>query len=913
MLSGGLKVARARGVAALQVGRLSQGRLKSTVTALNESAETYAQLDEVLRKSRIAQEEFCHYDQAKTDSIFAAVSRELNKHRLDLAKATVAETGMGIVEDKTMKNAFAAEYSYKAYKDMKTCGVVKSDPLKGLEESAFPVGPIAAILPTTNPTSTVIAKTLISLKSRNAIVHLPHPRAVQASKLAADIAMKAALKAGAPENCIQCLDHISMDISKYVLQHPDTHFILATGGPGMVKATYTAGKPAIGVGAGNAPVIIDETCDLRQAVSSVIVGKTFDNGVICASEQSTVIVDEVYDEAKRLFIERGVFFCEGANREKLGKFMLKDGHLNADVVGQSAQRIAQMAGIEGVPEHAVVLAAEADVVSPDEPMSYEKLSPIIALYRASDYDNALETATALANFGGKGHTAMLYTKDSNTDRIRKFEEMLPAHHLLVNMPSAGAVGLSYNFNVSPSMTLGVGAMGGSSVAENVTPMHLIHKKKLAKRRDHMEWFKVPANIYFNRFSTREALADLKNAFGGDAVRGKKAMIITDQTMVDIGVVRELEDFLGEYEIRYSVFADVCPDPTMETVRQGVDACNLEKPDIIVGLGGGSPLDAAKMIRLFYEHPDANLDDLATRFMEIRQRTCKFPNTGSKVNKLVCISTTSGTGSEITPFAVITDDNGRKYPLCDYSLTPDIAIVDSHYTEKLPRTLIANSGFDSIAHSVESYVSVFASDYTRSLSLKATTMLSEHLIESYEEGDDTAREKIHNAAAMAGMAFSNAFLGINHSMAHALGAALHIPHGLAIALVFDEVVRFNSSVHPTRMAAFPQYRYPEARKRYVEIARALGVPEAEETVMVEGFLEKMRDLRSELNMPLTIQDTNACTSKEEYLKLVDELADEAFDDQCTGTNPRFPLIKELRQLFVDSWDGSGKKLTEEGRL
>jgi len=870
---------------------------------MSSGHDQFEEADAKLERVNQAQEAFAQFTQKQVDHIFAHVANELNKQRVPLAKLAVEETRIGMMEDKVVKNAFAAEYVFKAYKDMKTVGLIRHDAIKGIDEIASPVGPIAAILPTTNPTSTVIAKSLMALKAGNSILHLPHPRAVRCSAAAAKMAHDAAVEAGAPEGIIDCIEQVSPDVSKHVLEHEKTKFILATGGGAMVKASYSAGKPALGVGSGNAPVLVDESADLLQAVASIVLSKTFDNGTICASEQSTVVLDAVYDEMKRLFTQRGVHFVEGADRDKLGAFILKNGVVNPDIVGQSAQKIAKMIGIS-VPANTVVLAAEASEIGVEEPFSHEKLSPVLAMYRAADFEDALDKCSRLVDYGGMGHTAVMHTNEKKHEaRIRAFEEAMPANHLIVNMPSAvGAVGLGYNFNINPSMTIGVGSQAGSSTSDNVTPLHLVNIKKMSLMREHIEWFKIPV-MYFNKNCTREALNDLGKVNPDGAVN-RKVLLVTDPFMEQIGYVDRICSYLTELGMSISIFSDVPPDPSITVVMKGVEACKAAQPDIIVALGGGSPMDAAKMMRVLYEHPELKLKDLAARFLELRQRTAGFPEAGTKVKQLICIPTTSGTGSEVTPFSVITDTDGQKYPLVSYRMTPDVAIVDPQFTEVLPKQLIAFAGFDALVHAVESTVSVFSSDYTRPLSTHAAVMLMDHLENSWN-GNQEAREKVHHAAAIAGMAFSNAFLGINHSMSHALGGEFHIPHGLANAVLFDVVIRYNAVKSPMRMAAFANYKYPQALEGYAALARSTGVPEANQATMVEGFIDRTTKLRKAIGIPLTIQE--AKVPEADFLAKVDYLAAKAFDDQCTGTNPRYPLISELRELFMHAYYGTQPKL------
>lgn len=865
----------------------------------------YEEAERKLERVRLAQIEYARFTQKQVDQIFAHVAQEMMQHRLTLAKLAVEETRLGLVEDKAVKNAYACEYVYNAYKDIKTVGVLRHDPVKGIDEIACPVGPIAAICPTTNPTSTVIVKSLMALKSGNAVLHLPHPRAKKCSSLAAKLVHDAAVAAGAPEGIVECIEEVSLDVTDYVLKHPHVRFILATGGGNMVKASYSSGKPALGVGAGNAPVLVDESANPRQAVASIVLGKTFDNGTICASEQSTVIVAPLYDEMKRLFQERGVYFVEGENRTKLGNFLMKNGMVNPDIVGQSAKDIAKKCGFE-VPSNTVVLGAEAELIGPEEPFSHEKLSPVLTLYRAANWDDGLDKAVRIAKHGGAGHTAVLYTDEArNRDRITAFELAMPACHLIVNMPSsAGAIGLAYNFNVDPSLTIGVGSDAGSSTSSNVTPAHLINVKKLAVIREHIEWFKVP-HMYFNRNCTREALSDLLRPHQ-DGTRDRRAFVVTDRQVRELGYVDELRTYLRELHIDAIVFSEVTAAiPTMDLARRGAQVCETARPDVIIALGGGKVIDAAKMIRLLYENPTVELKDLSGGFLEIRQRTAAFPELGSKVRRVITIPT-SGVGAEVSPWVLVTDSNGVVRPVCSYSLTPEIAIIDARYTDEMPKEVVARAGFTTLAHAVDAAVSVFASDFTMPLCKRACKLVYGSLVESFESGSRAARENMHHASAIAGMAYSNAFLGITHSMAHALCAQLGVPHGVAKAAVFDVVVRYNSDPSPTRMAAFPQYQYPQSLERYAALATTIGIPKASEREMVEAFITRTAEVRRAIGLPTTIKE--AGISEAALMAKVDAMAEMAFGDQCTGTNPRYPLISELRELFIQAFHGNQPKLT-----
>lgn len=870
--------------------------------------ESNAGIDEAGAKLDLvsaAQEKFATFTQQQVDEIFCSVARTMINHALELAEMAVEETGMGQVEDKFTKNHYAAEYIYNSYKDLRTVGVIRHAVGEGIDEIASPVGPIAAICPTTNPTSTVIAKSLMALKSGNAILHLPHPRAKKCSCKAAELVLQAAVAAGAPDGVVQIISHVSLDVTQYVLKHPKCRFILATGGDAMVRSAYSSGKPCLGVGAGNAPVLVDESADLRQAAASIVLGKTFDNGTICASEQSTVVVKEAYDEMKQLLTKRGVHFLEGADADKLRAVLLRKGGVNPEVVGKPAKSIAQLAGVS-VPDNTVVLGAEAERIGDDEPLSHEKLSPILTMYKAEDFGEAMDKSLQLLRHGGMGHTAVFYTNErANGERVRQFELAMPACHLIVNMPSsAGAIGLAYNFNINPSLTLGVGSMAGSSASSNVTPLMLLNVKKLAAVREHIEWVKLP-HVYFNKYCTREALNDLILPPEGSG-QPRRALLVTDNTTVELGFVEEIRMWLKELKIESNVFQDVEPQPSLETVMAGVRACERFKPDLIVALGGGSPLDAAKVIRVLYEHPNKSFQELASGFMELRHRTTKFPDVSAKIRKLVAIPTTSGTGSEVTPYAAIMQE-GTLRQLCSYQLTPDLAVVDARYTDPLTSHLVALGGFASFVHAVEAAISVWASDFTMPLAMRAIRLLFQHLEVAYKTGDEVAKEKVHHAATIAGMAFANAFLGLNQAMAHALSAEFNLPHGLACAVVFDVIVRYNSDPAPTRMTAFPQYKYPQSQERYAEMARHIGVPGTDEVTLVEAFIGKAKDLRETLGLPCTIKD--AGISRADFDAKVEKLARAAFTDQCVGTNPRFPLIQELKQLFRFAYDGSQPTLHE----
>ncbi len=844
-----------------------------------------------IKQLREAQKKFATYTQEQVDEIFRQAALAANHNRIKLAKLAVEETGMGIVEDKVVKNNFAAEYIYNQYKDMKTCGVLEEDKTSGITKVAEPIGVIAAIVPTTNPTSTAIFKCLIALKTRNAIIISPHPRAKNATIEAARIVLEAAVKAGAPEGIIGWIDQPSVELSQNVMRESD--IILATGGPAMVKAAYSSGRPALGVGAGNTPAIIDETAHIKMAVNSILLSKTFDNGVICASEQSIVVLEQVYDEVKRELAERGAYILKGEEIDKVRNIILNEkGGLNADMVGQSAYKIAKMAGVN-VPETAKVLVGEVTSVELEEPFSHEKLSPVLAMYKAKSFEEALDKADRLIELGGMGHTSVLYTDQvKNRDRVLTFGERMKTARTLINMPAAqGAIGDLFNFKLAPSLTLGCGSWGGNSVSENVGPKHLINVKSIAERRENMLWFRVPEKTYFKYGCLPVALAEL-----GDMGK-KKAFIVTDKVLFEMGYTNKVTEVLESQGIQYKIFSDVEPDPTLRCARAGAAEMTSFQPDVIISLGGGSAMDAAKIMWVMYEHPEVNFHDLAMTFMDIRKRIYRFPTMGQKA-MMVSIATSAGTGSEVTPFAVITDEEtGIKYPLADYELTPDMAIVDAELMMTSPKGLTACAGIDVLVHSIEAYVSIMASEYTNGLALEAIRLVFKYLPDAYNEGTTNikAREKMAHASCMAGMAFSNAFLGINHSMAHKLGAFHHLPHGMANSLVMKEVIKFNATDAPTKQAAFAQYKYPNAAWRYAKIADHLGLGGNTEAEKVELLLKAIDELQNKVNMPKTIKD--AGVSEVKFFETLDEMVEQAFDDQCTGANPRYPLMSELKEMYI----------------
>ncbi|CAV17978.1 bifunctional acetaldehyde-CoA/alcohol dehydrogenase [Vibrio sp. 10N.286.46.A8] len=857
-----------------------------------------AELDALVARVKAAQEEFATFSQEKVDAIFRAASLAANHARIPLAQQAVAESGMGIVEDKVIKNHFASEFIYNKYKDEKTCGILDEDESLGTMTIAEPVGIICGIVPTTNPTSTAIFKSLISLKTRNGIIFSPHPRAKNSTNDAAKLVLDAAVAAGAPKDIIGWIDQPSVELSNALMKHDGIALILATGGPGMVKAAYSSGKPAIGVGAGNVPVVIDETADIKRAVASILMSKTFDNGVVCASEQAAIVVSEVYDEVKERFASHKAHVLSKADADKVRKVLLIDGNLNAKIVGQPAPAIAEMAGVK-VPADTKVLVGEGlGKVSYDDEFAHEKLSPTLGLFRADDFEDAVAQAVTMVEIGGIGHTSGLYTnQDVNADRIRYFGDKMKTARILINIPTThGGIGDLYNFNVAPSLTLGCGSWGGNSISENVGPKHLINKKTVAKRAENMLWHKLPKSIYFRRGSLPIAMSDLEGK--------KRAFLVTDRFLFNNGYADDVVQILKSQGIEVQVFFDVEADPTLSVVEKGAEAMKSFQPDVILALGGGSPMDAAKIMWVMYEHPETHFEELAMRFMDIRKRIYKFPKMGKKA-ELVCITTTSGTGSEVTPFAVVTDDKtGAKYPLADYEITPNMAVVDANLVMNMPKSLTAFGGYDAVTHALEAYVSVLANEYSDGQALQALKMLKEYLPSSYKNGsaDPIAREKVHNAATIAGIAFANAFLGVCHSMAHKIGAEFHLPHGLANALLISNVVRYNANDNPTKQTAFSQYDRPQARRRYAEVADHLGLSQAGDRTAqkIERLLTWLEELKVDLDIPLSIQA--AGVNESDFIAKLDELAVEAFDDQCTGANPRYPLITELKEVLTTSYFG-----------
>lgn len=852
------------------------------------------ELKQEIEKIRKAQKLYATYNQEQVDEIFRQAAMAANDSRIELAKMAVKETGMGIVEDKVIKNHFASEYIYNKYKDEKTCGVLERDESFGIEKIAEPVGVIAAIIPTTNPTSTAIFKALITLKTRNGIIFSPHPRAKKSTIAAAKIILDAAVKAGAPEGIIGWIDEPSVELSQMVMKESD--MILATGGPGMVRAAYSSGRPAIGVGPGNTPVIIDETAHIKMAVSSILLSKTFDNGVICASEQAVIVMDQIYDEVKQEFEDRGAYFLNNDEKDKIRSILLINNAVNAAIVGQSACKIADLAGFH-VSNSVKVLIGEVESVELPEPFSHEKLSPILAMYRANSFDDALNKAARLIELGGFGHTSVLYTNQVlSRDRIERFGSVMKTGRAIINMPSSqGAIGDIYNFKLTPSLTLGCGTWGGNSVSENVGVKNLLNIKSVAERRENMLWFRVPEKIYFKYSCLGVALKELKD------MGKKKAFIVTDKVLFKLGYVERVTNILEEIDVSYNVFSDVEPDPTLAAAKKGAAQMRGFNPDTIIAIGGGSPMDAAKIMWVMYEHPEVRFEDLAMRFMDIRKRVYTFPHLGDKA-MMISIPTSAGTGSEVTPFAVITDEvTGMKYPLADYELTPDMAIIDAELMLNMPKGLTAASGIDALIHAIEAYVSVLASEYTNGLALEAIRLIFEYLPDAYNEGPKNikAREKMAHASTVAGMAFANAFLGLCHSMAHKLGAMHHIPHGIANGILINEIIRFNAVDDPRKQTAFPQYKYPNAKWKYSRIADYLQLGGTTEDEKVELLIKAIDELKDRVNIPKTISE--AGVTKEKFYATLDEMSESAFDDQCTGANPRYPLISEIRQMYIDVFD------------
>ena len=862
----------------------------------NRIVDSVEALEAKLREIRKAQAQFSIYSQQQVDTIFRAAALAACKQRIPLAKQAVEETGMGVVEDKVIKNHYAAEYIYNAYKNAKTCGVVEEDAAYGIKKIAEPIGVIAAVIPTTNPTSTAIFKTLLALKTRNGIIISPHPRAKHSTIAAAKVVLEAAVAAGAPAGIIGWIDVPSLDLTNMVMKEAD--IILATGGPGMVHAAYSSGKPAIGVGAGNTPAIFDDTADILLAVNSVIHSKTFDNGMICASEQSVIVLESIYDAVKQEFQKRGCYFLSPEETEQVRKTILINGALNAKIVGQPAYRIAELAGV-AVPEHTKILIGEVESVDISEEFAHEKLSPVLAMYKAADFQDALDKAEHLIADGGYGHTSSLYVDTvTGQDKIARFSACMKTCRILINTPSShGGIGDLYNFKLAPSLTLGCGSWGGNSVSENVGIKHLLNIKTVAERRENMLWFRAPQKIYIKKGCLPVALEEL-----GAVMHKQKAFIVTDSFLYQNGYTKPITDKLDELGIRHATFFDVAPDPTLACAKEGTKAMTAFAPDCIIAVGGGSAMDAAKIMWVLYEHPDADFLDMAMRFSDIRKRIYTFPHMGEKAS-FIAIPTSAGTGSEVTPFAVITDEaTGTKYPLADYELMPNMAIVDADLMMHAPKGLTSASGIDAMSHALEAYASVMATDYTDGLALKAIQTIFDYLPRAYEKGaeDPAAREKMANAATMAGMAFANAFLGVCHSMAHKLGAFHHLPHGIANALMLDEVLRFNAAEVPTKMGTFPQYDHPHTLARYAEIAEFLHISGKDDTEKLEGLIAKLDQLKEQIGIRKTSRDYGI--DEAAFLESLDAMTEQAFDDQCTGANPRYPLMSEIKQMYLNAYYG-----------
>ena len=858
-----------------------------------DSVETLAK---TLEKVKNAQKKFSKYSQEQVDKIFQAAAIAANEARIPLAKMAVEETGMGIVEDKVIKNHYAAEYIYNKYKNEKTCGVIYQDDSYGIKKIAEPVGIVAAVIPTTNPTSTAIFKTLIALKTRNGIIISPHPRAKKSTIEAAKTVLEAAVKAGAPEDIIAWIDVPSLELTNMLMQSAD--IILATGGPGMVKSAYSSGKPALGVGAGNTPAVIDESANVILAVNSIIHSKTFDNGMICASEQSVIVSDKIYDKVKDEFVKRGCYILNPEETEKVRKTIIINGALNAKIVGQKAHTIAELAGVS-VPENTKILIGEVENVDLSEEFAHEKLSPVLAMYKSSSFDDSLEKAYRLIEDGGLGHTSSLYVNTvTEKEKIEKFYSKMKTCRVLVNTPSSqGGIGDLYNFKLTPSLTLGCGTWGGNSVSENVGIKHLLNIKTVAERRENMLWFRAPEKVYMKRGCLPVALEELKNI-----MNKKRVFVVTDTFLYENGYTKVVTDKLDEMGIVHETFFNVAPDPTLACAKEGAKLIDAFKPDCIIAIGGGSAMDAAKIMWVLYEHPEVDFLDMAMRFMDIRKRVYTFPKMGEKAY-FIAVPTSAGTGSEVTPFAVITDETtGQKYPLADYELLPKMAIVDADMMMNAPKGLTSASGIDALVHSIEAYVSMMATEFTDGLAIEAIKTIFEYLPRAYEEGanDPIAREKMANAATMAGMAFANAFLGICHSMGHKLGAYHHLPHGVTVGLVLDEVMRFNAEEVPTKMGTFPQYEYPHALRRYAEIADSLNLGGNTDQEKLERLINKIDELKERVGFKKTIKDYGI--SEEDFLSTLDEMSEKAFDDQCTGANPRYPLISEIKEIYLKTYYG-----------
>ena len=867
---------------------------KKNTSGLVDSIEA---LNELIARVKKAQTEYSKFTQEQVNKIFKAAATAADKARIPLAKMAVEDTGMGVLEDKIIKNHFASEYIYNKHKNAKTCGIISEDKINGTKIVAEPLGILAGIIPTTNPTSTAIFKSLLALKTRNAIIFSPHPRATKSTIEAARIVLEAAVEAGAPKDIIGWIDTPTMELSAELLHHPDINCILATGGPGMVKAAYSSGKPALGVGPGNVSAVIDETADIKMAVSSILMSKTFDNGMICASEQSVIVVEDVYEEVKKEFIYRGAYLVSKADEKKMVDLPFIDparGTAHPLIVGQSACKIAELSGFS-IPADSKILLCERPKVDWNDPFSREKLSPILTMYKAKNFEEATEMAYELVFKGGAGHSSALYTDERKSDRINYYAEKMPSCRVLVNSPSSqGGIGDLFNFKLEPSLSLGCGSWGGNAVSGNIGVEHLLNYKTVAERRENMLWFKVPPKVYFKRGAIDLALKELQGK--------KRAFIVTDRFLFNSGAVDTITAALDEQGIDHQVFFDVKPDPTLATIKQAMDIVRPYEPDVIISLGGGSPMDAGKIIWLLYEQPDTDFSDISMRFMDIRKRICQIPELGKKAT-MVCIPTTSGTGSEVTPFAIITDEKTHyKYAIADYALTPNMAIVDPNFVDGMPKGLTAASGIDALVHSIEAYVSCMATNFTNSNALEATKLVFKYLARSYNEGanDPIAREKMHYAATIAGMAFANAFLGLCHSMAHKLGAMYSIPHGVANALLIRQIIKFNAVDKPTKQAIFPQYKFPCAKTKYGQIADELGLGGKNDDEKVELLIKAVDDLMTEINLPKSIKDFGV--KEDEFMANLDVLVERSFDDQCTGANPRYPLMTEIKQIFLDAYHG-----------
>ena len=878
-------------------------KTKKVVESLEKSlkasdrVETLEQLEVLISKVKKAQRIYETYTQEQVDKIFKAAAAAANKARIPLAKMAVEETRMGVLEDKIIKNHLASEYIYNKHKNAKTCGIISEDKENGIKTVAEPLGILAGIIPTTNPTSTAIFKALIALKTRNAIIFSPHPRATKCTIEAARIVLDAAVKAGAPENIIGWIDVPSIELSNTLMTHPEIDCIIATGGPGMVKAAYSSGNPALGVGPGNVSAVIDETADIKMAVSSILMSKTFDNGMICASEQSVIVVEDVYEEVKKEFIYRGAYLVSKAEQKKMIELPFIDpkrGTAHPDIVGQPAHRIAELSGFK-TPENAKILLCERAKVDWNDPFSREKLSPILTMYKAKSYEEAAKMAYELVSKGGAGHSAALYTDERKQDRINAYAEMMPACRIIINSPSSmGGIGDIYNFKLEPSLSLGCGSWGGNAVSGNIGVEHLLNYKTVAERRENMLWYKVPPKVYFKRGALDLALKVLKGK--------KRAFIVTDTFLFNSGAVDKITKVLHEIDIEYQIFFDVKPDPTLSTINQAMAQLKPFEPDLIIALGGGSPMDAAKIMWLMYEQPDVNFEDLSMRFMDIRKRIYQIDDLGKKAT-MVCIPTTSGTGSEVTPFSIITDDETHvKYAIADYALTPNIAIIDPNFVDGMPKGLTAASGIDALVHAIEAYVSCMATNFTNSNALEAAKLIFRYLERSYKEGanDPVAREKMHYAATIAGMSFANSFLGLCHSMAHKLGAMYNVPHGVANALLIRQIIKFNSTDAPKKQAIFPQYKYPNAKTKYGQIADELGLGGKNDDEKVELLIKAVDKLMDAIELPKSIKQFGV--DKKTFMDNLDKLVELAFDDQCTGANPVYPLFEDIKKLYLDAYEG-----------